>query len=349
MNEVVKPVNEIIEPVNKVVAVTGATGLVGMAVVKWLSLRGYKVIAVARDEEKLKNFLAQLPLSSKSFVAPSPYCCALSQESLTKAFAGADIVVHAAGFVSPTADRQVIFDINFGGTRAAFGAAQDAGVKQFIHISSLSVITGQGDQFNLDEEAPLRLCGEAYADSKVETEKWLTSENGACAWTILRPGFIYGVGERSWLPRLIDSISSGKAMLVDGGFRETNLVYADNLSLAVELALGNEKAYRQVFNITDGQKITKKDLFDAVADCLGLSRVKKSIPRWLLFPVAKIVTAATASLPPEKRVQYARFSPGAFRLAAVNQGFSINKAVSVLGYKDTVPFEAAMRETLKRV
>ena len=53
----------------------------------------------------------------------------------------------------------------------AIAASKMAGVKHFIFISSLSVITGQGDQFNVDESAPLRPCGESYADSKIEAEK----------------------------------------------------------------------------------------------------------------------------------------------------------------------------------
>ena len=46
----------------------------------------------------------------------------------------------------------------------------------------------------------------------------------------------------------------------------TNVVYVGNLSRAVSLSLLNPKAYGQDFNITDGQKISKKDLFDALAE-----------------------------------------------------------------------------------
>ncbi|MBP6746858.1 NAD(P)-dependent oxidoreductase, partial [bacterium] len=170
------------------VGITGATGLVGRALVAELS-KTFAVVAIARD----RSALAKLVASAEAVAVSKPVArvadvCDLA--ALEQAFVGLDIVVHAAGFVDPMADRQLILSINTGGTANALKAADKAGVKQFIHISSLSVITGQGDQFNLDESAPLQLCGEAYADSKVEAEKLFDSANFhyKFAYTILRPG-----------------------------------------------------------------------------------------------------------------------------------------------------------------
>ncbi|MGX9105276.1 NAD-dependent epimerase/dehydratase family protein, partial [Escherichia coli] len=92
---------------------------------------------------------------------------------------------------------------NVQGTQTVLESSQKAQLKQFIHISSLSVITGQGDQFDVDETAPLRFCGENYADSKASAEQMLRdkmSEAGTMPITILRPGFIYGPYEKTWMP-----------------------------------------------------------------------------------------------------------------------------------------------------
>jgi nucleoside-diphosphate-sugar epimerase len=337
----------------KTIGVTGATGLVGRALVAELC-KTFAVVAIARDNSALARLVASV--ESQAIVKPR-VCLAdvCDLPALEQAFTGLDIVIHAAGFVDPLADRQVILAINTGGTANALKAADKAQVQQFIQISSLSVITGQGDQYNLDESAPLQLCGEAYADSKVEAEKLFDATNFHYnfAYTILRPGFIYGPGERSWLPRVSRAIASGQAMLVDGGRRETNVVYVGNLVKAVQAAILNEAAYGQVFNITDGEKVSKKQLFDAIADGIGMPRVKKDLPRWLVKPVCQLVTAATANkkMSAEAQAKLARFSPAAFRLAAVNQGFSIAKAERILDYNSSkrISFKDGMDITMKSV
>lgn len=337
----------------KTIGVTGATGLVGRALVAELS-KTFAVVAIARDSSALSKLVAAV--EAQAIVKPK-VCLAdvCDLAALEQAFVGLDIVIHAAGFVDPLADRQLILSINTGGTANALKAADKAQVQQFIQISSLSVITGQGDQYNLDELAPLQLCGEAYADSKVEAEKLFDAANFhyKFAYTILRPGFIYGPGERSWLPRVSRAIASGQAMLVDGGSRETNVVYVGNLVKAVQAAILNEAAYGQVFNITDGEKVSKKQLFDAIADGIGMPRVKKDLPRWLVKPVCQLVTAATANkkMSAEAQAKLARFSPAAFRLAAVNQGFSITKAERILDYNSSkrISFKDGMDITMKSI
>lgn len=308
---------------------TGATGMVGKDLVRALSLEPekYEVLAVTRQVADVTD-----------------------RASLQNAFHGLDVVIHAAGYVHPTASRELIFSINYEGTRNAFDAARGAGVKQFIHISSLSTITGQGDKFDLDEDAPLAPCGEAYADSKIEAERFIQAQNyGEIAWTILRPGFIYGAGERTWLPRVISSIKNGQAMLVDAGHRQTNVVYVGNLSRVCLNAILNKAAYGQIYNVTDGETISKKQLFDAIASGIGARPIKKNLPRWVVAPICQAITGLTSFAGEETKAKFARFSPAAFRLVAVNQGFNVERARKTLdlGGAGHKPFSEAMRSTLE--
>jgi nucleoside-diphosphate-sugar epimerase len=148
------------------------------------------------------------------------------------------------------------------------------------------------------------------------------------------------------MPRLINSIKEGRAMLVDHGVRETNVIFVENLSKAIHAAILNEKAYGQVYNLTDGEKITKKELFDAIALGLGLPPVKKVVPRAVAQCVCELVSRVAPLLGEDSQRKLSRFSRAAFRLAAVNQGFSIKKAEQDLGYVDRVPFKAGMSKTL---
>lgn len=320
-----------------IIAITGASGLVGANLAHYLVEKNYRVKALVRDAGRAPQ--GTEPVKSDI----------LDLESLKNGFAGCDIVVHAAGMVDPHGSRQTIFDINLKGTQNALAAAAHAGVKQFIYISSLSVITGQDDQYNVDENAPLVLCGESYADSKVEAEKFLTTymdKDKSINITCLRPGFIYGPGERAWMPRLITAISNKQAMLIDGGSKETNVIFVDNLSAAIESSFLNEKTYGQVYNLTDGQKITKKELFDTIADNMNLPRVTKKMPSAIAKPMIQVISNAVKLLPPEKHKHFSRFSRAAFRLAGLNQGFSIAKAERDLNYTQRIPFQEGMKKTL---
>ena len=322
------------------VAVTGATGLVGNSLVSYLDASGYKVVAVGRSPEKLSRIVGK-NISTKVADVSSP-------EALEAAFEGCDAVVHAAGSVDPYGNRDDIFATNYGGTKNALEAAVAKNVKHFLHVSSLSVITGQGDQYNVDETAPLKPCGEAYADSKVEAESYVMGfkDTGDIKVTALRPGFIYGPGERAWLPRVINSIATGKAMLIDGGFKECNVIFVENLSKAIESAILNEKAFGQVYNLTDGQKVTKKQLFDTIAEGMNLPKVTKKIPSSIARLACQTISAIAPYLPLENQKTLSRFSKAAYRLAGVNQGFSIVKAEKELNYINRISFEEGMKKTL---
>lgn len=327
------------------VAVTGASGLVGSHLAEHLVQNGYTVSAMSRSAttEKCLTSIAGPGALSLHKVDVN------DEKALLQAFAGADVVVHAAGTVDPYGTRDSIFHTNVEGTRTAMEAARKAGVKQFVFISSLSVITGQGDQFDVDESAELKPCGESYADSKVEAERLVMSEPDTSAMkvTSLRPGFIYGPREKAWMPRLINSIGTGKAMLIGGGVKETNVIYVGNLSRAIENSLLNPKAYGQVFNLTDGERITKKQLFDAIADGLGLPRVTKQIPYGVARFACEMISSFAPLLPVEKQRSLSRFSRAAFRLAGVNQGFSVKKAERDLDYVNRIPFKEGMAITLE--
>lgn len=327
-----------------VVAVTGASGLVGSHLVNHLAERGFNVLAVVRSSTASSLFEFYL----KSGQVTVKIGDVTDKDSLLAAFKGADVVVHSAGTVDPYGSRKSIFDTNVEGTRNAISAAKSSKVKQFIHISSLSVITGQGDQYDVDESAPLQPCGESYADSKVEAERLVMSSGDAnLKVTALRPGFIYGPRERAWMPRVINSIATGKAMLIDGGTKETNVIFVGNLSRAIEAAVLNERAYGQVYNLTDGQGVTKKHLFDSIADGLQLPRVKKKVPGAVARTVCEVVSRIAPMLSVDAQKSLSRYSRAAFRLAGVNQGFSIKKAERDLNYVDRIPFDRAMNATLE--
>jgi len=331
------------------VAVTGAGGLVGSNLIDYLSKRGFSVVAICR---RLKTVEQEAYAQGwKQAGVRLVEADVNNLESLVAAFKGVDAVVHAAAVVDPFGSRQEIFKTNVGGTENALSAAQKNAVKQFILVSSLSVITGRSDQFDTPEDAPYQPTGEAYADSKIAAEKAVRTaiQNSGLAATIVRPGFIYGPRERAWLPRLINSIATGKAVLVDGGLKETNVIYVENLNRAIEACLGQSAAIGQVYNLTDGPGITKKQLFEAISKGLNLPPVTKVMPAAVVRTFCECVSSFAPILPIDTQRKLARYSRAAFRLVGQNQGFSIKKAEKELAYVDRVSFAQGMAQTLAYV
>jgi len=326
------------------IAVTGASGLVGSHLVEFLAAQGYSVTAIVRSQKSIAPFLRHWQEGGVCVCQADVNDLA----SLLEAFRNADVVVHAAGIVDPYGKRTHIFKTNVEGSKNAIKAAQQNKVKQFIFISSLSVITGRHDQFNTKEDAPYQESGEAYADSKIEAERLVRTaiEKDRFPATILRPGFIYGPREKAWLPRLINSIATRKAMLVDGGLKETNVVYVENVSRAIAAAIEQPASIGQIYNLTDGPGITKKDLFDTLSMGLRLPRVEGKVSGVLARAFCETISTIAPILPVDTQRKLSRYSRAAFRLVGQNQGFSIQKAERDLGYVNRVPFAQGMEQTL---
>jgi nucleoside-diphosphate-sugar epimerase len=327
--------------------VTGASGLVGFDFVRSLIVdHGASAVAAVRastNTAALSEIAAKYNGRLQIVQAPLDDECSLAQ-----AMAGCDAVVHSAATIDPNGNGKNLRSVNVDGTRHVLNASVRAGVEHFLHISSLSVITGEADKYNVTEAEPLRHCREAYANSKIDAELIVMEEKdrGRIAVTALRPGFIYGPREQAWMPRLMQALRNRRALVVGGGSKETNVIYVKNLSRAIMLALLNKVAYGQVYNLTDGQVITKKQLFDTIADELGLPRARIHVSVGFAKFICELSSLAAPWAPPFVEPLLSRYSRPAFRLAAVNQGFDISKAERELGYVDRIPFQIGMAETL---
>ena len=331
---------------NAKVFVTGASGLVGLQLIKLLNDSHIPIVAAVRATTKIGPLLDEVARSSGRLKIVTTE---LSDEGgLSTAMSGCDVVVHAAATIDPNGQGKELRKVNVDGTRHVLNAAIHCGVKHFIHISSLSVITGEDDQFKVTEDEPLRRCREPYANSKIDAEEIVMAQvnGGTINVTALRPGFIYGPNEQAWMPRLIDALKKRRALIIGDGSKETNVIYVENLCRAIRLAMLNPVAYGQVYNLTDGERITKKELFDAIADGSGVPRASIHVSESIAKLLCEISSTLAPHAPPIMQSLLARYSRPAYRLAAVNQGFDIAKAERELKYVQRIPFREGMSRTL---
>lgn len=202
------------------IAITGATGFVGTAVIQQLQDMGYAVRALTRKDQDSIEGVDWINGALDN------------QASLETLSEGADCVLHIAGVVN--APNKAGFEAgNVDGTAAVIKAAKAQGIRRFIHISSLSAREPQLSH---------------YGASKAKAEKLV----GACMldWTIIRPPAIYGPGDMEMLDLFIMA-QKGYVLMPPKG--RASFIHVEDLArLIIALIPAHEDATAQIFEADDG-------------------------------------------------------------------------------------------------
>jgi dihydroflavonol-4-reductase len=176
------------------VLVTGGTGFLGAYIIKALVLQGYTVRAIKRAHSVLPFFITPALLDKVEWVAGD----VLDIVQLQQAMQQIDIVVHSAAVVSfLSSERAAMYATNIQGTANVVNTALEAGVKKFIHISSVAAI-GRTMQLQLINEQKTFAENNAnthYGISKhqAEMEVWRGFAEGLDG-VIVSPATILGYG-----------------------------------------------------------------------------------------------------------------------------------------------------------
>jgi len=195
------------------VAVTGATGFIGLAVTREALARGHDVVALYRS-------------------TPPPDAAAARWTSLDSWLDGGepfDSVIHAAALrhrhgVPPDEYARVNVDL----TRRVLDRAARGGAF-LTHVSSISVYGWPPrNRLPIDESFPSAPLG-PYGRSKVATEE-LVMQSGV-SWSIVQPSITYGPGDTSGMIDRMTRLIARHAFVVPGlGRSRVQLVYIDDLA-----------------------------------------------------------------------------------------------------------------------
>jgi nucleoside-diphosphate-sugar epimerase len=197
------------------IAVTGASGFIGRHVVAHLSGRGDEVVAVRRP-----------------FVA----------ETLSQLFHDVSAVVHLAGLVAAVRERDFVA-ANVDATRVVAHAARDRDVR-LVHISSLAAAGPAPPSAPRSEDDPSRPIS-AYGRSKLAGERVLHDARGL-RWIALRPGIVYGPGDRALLP-LFRVATRGLMPLVGRAGAAYTLIHVADVVRAIAAAIDSDVRGEAIF------------------------------------------------------------------------------------------------------
>jgi 2-alkyl-3-oxoalkanoate reductase len=321
----------------KTIFVTGATGLVGSHVAEEALRRGHRVRALVRASsdarlldrwgvEKVDGDLADA-------------------SALRRGVEGADWVLNCAAKVGDWGTLEEFRALNVEAFRLLLDAAADAGVGRFVHVSSLGVYEAR-DHFGTDETTPPAADSlDAYTRSKAEAEALALEyvERRGLPLSIVRPGFIYGPRDRTVLPKLLGALRSGRFTYFGSGDQVLNCIYVKNLVHGIFLAAEVPGAVGQVFNLTDGQRVTKRQFVGRVAELAGLRPPRRKIPLWLAWTLAILMERRAKRLksPEPPLVNKARY-----KFLGLNLDYSIEKARRVLGYDPPFTTDEGLAESM---
>jgi nucleoside-diphosphate-sugar epimerase len=315
--------------------VTGATGFIGGRLVDALVERGHKVRVLVRKPGSPQLHQAGVELVQGDLGNPA---------GLEEAIKGAERVFHCAALVGDWLSHDDARRINVEGTRGVLAASAASGVERVVHLSSLSVY-GLCHHRGTDESAPLRYSGDAYMDSKIDAERMVqvAADRDRLSTVIVRPGFVYGPGDRRFLPKLLDALGRRQFAYVGDGSKLLNLSYVDDVARAMILAGGVPSAVGQAYNLTDGTETSLREFVECLCGHLGLPAPTRQIPP----PVGWAAVFAIEGLARARRAKEApRLSRGRMRFLYYDQHYSGEKAQRELGYRPQFTYREGLPPTL---
>ncbi len=250
------------------VLLTGGTGFVGPATAKALAGAGHEVRCLVRKGSDRSGLeAAGVPLSW----ALGDVC---DRGSLPAALDGADAVVHVAG-LTKTVRSEDYYRVNADGTRNLAEAAASAGVKRFVHCSSLAVAGPlDGAQPVCEEDPPAPVSH--YGRSKLAAEEAARRFADRLALTIVRPPIVYGPRDRDFF-EVFKMASRGVALKAGlFGTKRYSVIYVDDLGVALARALDKGGAVEPsrrdgggVYYVSDGGVYTWEEMIREVGRALG--------------------------------------------------------------------------------
>jgi hypothetical protein len=276
------------------VAVTGATGLIGRAVVRELVARGDDVVALSRDAAR-----ADLgpEVEVHSWRAPK------EEPPPAAAFADVEGVLHLLG--EPVAQRwtddakREIRDSRVLGTRNLIAALRAAGPRLGVLVSqSATGIYGAHGDEPVDESAPAGDDFLAAVGVEWEAEARAAAEELGLRVPVCRTGVVLSPSGGA-LETMLTPFKLGVGGPVAGGRQYTPWVHIDDVVGALLFALDSEEADGPL-NVTAPTPVTNKDFSKALGRALHRPAVMP-VPgfaiRLLYGEMATVVTTGVRAEP----------------------------------------------------
>ncbi len=315
--------------------VTGGTGFLGGHLVRQLRTAGDAVHVLVRPRSDARRILAS---------GAEPVAGDLEDaDSLRRVCDGCEIVYHAAARVDTTGSEQDFHRTIVDGTENLVVAAADAGVRRFVYLSSCGVYHPRlfKSGVPIDEFTPTPCPPRwfRYGRAKLRAER-LVQERcpPSMEWVIIRPGFLYGPGNRAMQSHLAPALADTTMHILGDGRNEIGLIYVEDAVRAIVLAGRSREAAGRILIAGGTERITQQQYFDALADGFGLPRVRRHMPYCVAYFFGWLGEHLIRSGPRRMTVRRA-----AVVLTGLPQRIRCDHTQKLLHWRPEVPFADGIR------
>jgi len=277
------------------VAVTGATGTIGRALVAALLDRGDEVAVLSRNPDKAREALGS-DVDAHAWAEPE------SQSAPAEALADADAVVHLAG--EPVDQRwndeakKKIRESRELGTRNLVAGMKDAGprLRTLVSASASGYYGPRGDERVTEDDQP----GDDFlADVVVRWEREAAkAEEHGIRVVLLRTGIVLSA-EGGALGRMLTPFKLGAGGPIAGGKQYMPWIHSDDVVGAYLFALDHDEASGPV-NLSAPEPVTNKEFSKALGKTLhrpAFAPVPALAIKTLYGEMAMIVTGGVRMVP----------------------------------------------------
>ena len=291
------------------VAITGATGFVGGAVVRRLLRRGHDVRALVREPERAGRLR---DLGGVELVAGNLDDTA----ALRGLMASAEAAVHLVGIIAESG-RQTFERVHVEGTARVVAVAREAGVRRFVQMSALGA---RGEP-----------AATAYHRSKAAGEEVVRSSG--IQNVILRPSLVAGAGSPP-LRMAINLVRFAPVVPIigDGRYR-LQPVWVEDVAEVFAVAV-ERPDLAGTFDIAGPDQLTWHEMVDLIERALAVTRRRIGVP----VSMVRFAAHAGVALP-----QLSPISPDQLQMLLEGNTTEANAVETVFGVRPR-PFGDVVRE-----
>jgi nucleoside-diphosphate-sugar epimerase len=326
--------------------VLGATGFVGAEIVRRLLAEGHAVVALVRDEAALgadgrapamrAALPAEVSIARGSIGDPN---------EIAVAAVGADVVFVAVGL--PLGRPAEAYQwLHVAGIENVLAAARHANVPRVVLISCGDVVLADEARVHWDEKRDLSglPLGARARAIKLGEEVALSQSDATLAVAALRPGWLWGPGDRSRLPALVAEARAGGIDLCGDGKNLVATTYVGHLAEAALRAATSPQAPGQAYYVGDPEFLELGEFLGMLCKALELPAPRPGWP----YPLRRMwASLGRGGLPLEEVVRRGRGTYFDTQKAAVELGLEPSVSVDE-GMKRLAAWHAGERAVVEK-
>lgn len=224
------------------IALTGASGFIGSAIVRRLLAKGHTLRILTRRSSvpQFNDYSSSVEIVHGDLSGKNDF---------ERFVEGVEVVVNAAG---EYANYSKMVTVNLHGPKVLYDCAIRSGVRHWIQLSSVGAYGPMLDGVVTEDfvDSP---SGE-YELTKSAFDQWLRKRcgTGGMSCTVLRPSIVFGEGmPNQSLYALVRSIKRGQFFFIGPSGANMNYVHVEDVAEAVNACLKSSVSYNKTYILSD--------------------------------------------------------------------------------------------------